>query len=280
MSLTLTPTASLPDASSVWTPEDRLALATAIQQLERTTLATRLTGLLGRQMESVSAFIPQRVRSIAAKATARALRAAMHAALRSLRHGAAPASPRLHRALATATGAAGGAFGLASLPVELPVSTVILLRSIADIARQQGEDLSHPEAALACMEVFALGSRSPEDDFMDSSYFAVRALLARTISESTRYMAATVAADEAAPVLMRFLSKIATRFGLAVSQKFAAQAIPVLGAAGGAAVNYAFMDHFQTLAQGHFTVRRLERKYGADEVKKHYNSIYLAEKAD
>jgi hypothetical protein len=280
MSLTLTPTASLPDASSVWTPEDRLALATAIQQLERTTLATRLTGLLGRQIESVSAFIPQRVRSIAAKATARALRAAMHAALRSLRHGAAPASPRLHRALATATGAAGGAFGLASLPVELPVSTVILLRSIADIARQQGEDLSHPEAALACMEVFALGSRSPEDDFMDSSYFAVRALLARTISESTRYMAATVAADEAAPVLMRFLSKIATRFGLAVSQKFAAQAIPVLGAAGGAAVNYAFMDHFQTIAQGHFTVRRLERKYGADEVKKHYNSIYLAEKAD
>jgi hypothetical protein len=45
-------------------------------------------------------------------------------------------------------------------------------------------------------------------------------------------------------------------------------------------VNYAFMDHFQTLAQGHFTVRRLERKYGADEVKKHYNSIYLAEKTN
>ncbi len=280
MSLTVFPTASLPELPGVWTPEDRLALETAIRQLERTTFATRLTGLLGRQIESVSTFIPQRIRNIAAKATARALGAAMNAALRSLRHGTAPASPRLHRALATATGAAGGAFGLASLPVELPVSTVILLRSIADIARQQGEDLSHPEAALACMEVFALGSRSPDDDYMDSSYFAVRALLARTISEATRYMAATAAADEAAPILLRFLSQIATRFGLVVSQKFAAQAIPVLGAAGGAAVNYAFMDHFQTLARGHFTIRRLERKYGADEVKKNYNSIYVAEKID
>ncbi|MDB5544661.1 MAG: Peptidase [Hyphomicrobiales bacterium] len=280
MSLTLSPTAPLPEPAGVWTPEDRLALETAIQQLERTTLATRLTGLLGRQIESVSALIPERIRRIAADATARALSAAMHAALRSLRHRTAPASPRLHRALATATGAAGGAFGLASLPVELPVSTVILLRAIADIARQQGEDLSKPEAALACMEVFALGSRSPADDYMDSSYFAVRALLARTISEAARFMAATAAADEAAPILLRFVSQIATRFGLAVTQKFAAQAIPVLGAAGGAAVNYAFMDHFQTLAQGHFTIRRLERKYGAEEVKNNYNSVYVSEKQE
>ena len=41
-----------------------------------------------------------------------------------------------------ASGAAGGAFGLATLPLELPVSTVIMLRSIADIAISEGEDLS------------------------------------------------------------------------------------------------------------------------------------------
>lgn len=278
MSLTLSPKDALPEVAGSWTPEDRLALETAVRQLERTTFATRLTGMLGRQIESAGAFIPARIRRIAAQATARALRTAMQAALRSLRHETAPASPRLHRALATATGAAGGAFGIASLIVELPVSTVILLRSIADIARQNGEDLSHPEAALACMEVFALGSRSPDDDYMDSSYFAVRTLLARTISEATRYMAATAAADEAAPILLRFISQIATRFGLVVSQKFAAQAIPVLGAAGGAAVNYAFMEHFQTLARGHFAIRRLERKYGSEEVKRNYNATYTAEK--
>jgi hypothetical protein len=41
----------------------------------------------------------------------------------------------LHRALVTASGAVGETFGLAALPVELPASTVIMLRSIADIAR-------------------------------------------------------------------------------------------------------------------------------------------------
>jgi hypothetical protein len=47
-----------------------------------------------------------------------------------------------------------------------------------------------------------------------------------------------------------------------VSQKLAADVIPVVGALGGAAVNAAFIDHFQMLARGHFTVRRLERIYG------------------
>ena len=84
----------------------------------------------------------------------------------------------LHKALVTASGAAGGAFGLAALPVELPVSTIIVLRSIADIARSEGEDLSHPEASLACLQVFALGGRSGSDDASESGYFALRALLA------------------------------------------------------------------------------------------------------
>lgn len=267
-----------PEPAGAWTAEDCAALETAIQQLERMSFATRMTGLLGRQIESVSAIVPQRIRSLAATATTKALHVAMQTALRSLRHETASASPRLHRALATATGAAGGAFGFASLPVELPLSTVILLRSIADIARQHGEDLSQPDAALACMEVFALGSRSPDDDYMDSSYFAVRALLARTISEATRYMTATAAANEAAPIMVRLITQIAARFGIVVSQKIAAQAIPLIGAAGGAAVNYAFMEHFQTLARGHFTIRHLERKYGAEEVKRNYNKAYASEK--
>jgi EcsC protein family len=93
-------------------------------------------------------------------ATSEGLEAALKVALRTL-----PPSPRtnsqfLHRAIATASGAAGGTFWLAALPVELSVSTVIMLRSIADIARSEGEDHSDPEAALPCVEVFALGGRA------------------------------------------------------------------------------------------------------------------------
>ena len=51
------------------------------------------------------------------------------------------------------------------------------------------------------------------------------------------------------------------------------QALPVIGALGGAAVNYAFMEHFQDVARGHFTVRRLERTYGKELVRSEYERI-------
>jgi hypothetical protein len=37
------------------------------------------------------------------------------------------ASSYLHKALAAASGAVGGSFGLAALPIELPISTVAAL---------------------------------------------------------------------------------------------------------------------------------------------------------
>ena len=95
----------------------------------------------------------------------------------------------LHKALATASGAAGGAFGLATLPVELPVSTIIMLRSIAEIARSHGEDLSDPESALSCIQVFALGGPAASIDASESGYFAVRAILAKSVTEAARFIA-------------------------------------------------------------------------------------------
>jgi hypothetical protein len=79
--------------------------------------------------------------------------------------------------------------------------------------------------------------------------------------------------DEAAPVIVRLMSQIAARFGVVVSQKVAAQGVPLIGAAGGAAINFAFTEHFQTVARGHFTVRRLERRYGAAAVRSEYERI-------
>ena len=58
-----------------------------------------------------------------------------------------------------------------------------------------------------------------------------------------------------------------------MSEKLAAQAAPILGAIGGAAVNAAFADHFQTLARGHFIVRRLERQHGARVVAFEYQRL-------
>ena len=58
-----------------------------------------------------------------------------------------------------------------------------------------------------------------------------------------------------------------------VSEQVAAKSVPAIGAVLGAMVNTVFIDHFQQMAHGHFTVRRLERKYGSVAVKAAYQAI-------
>ena len=252
-------------------PDELAALARAVDSLENVSLAARITGLVGRQIDLATHLVPERARAVAARATNLALCAALHVAMRGVGARRGGAMNLRHKALAMATGAAGGAFGLSALPLELPASTIVMLRSIADIAREHGEDLASPEATLACLEVFALGGGDEAaEDHLKSGYFAARALLARSVSEAARYIVERGVADEAAPVIVRLISMIASRFGVVVSQKVAAQAVPLLGALGGAAVNYAFIDHFQSIARGHFTVRQLERLHGADVVREEY----------
>ena len=101
----------------------------------------------------------------------------------------------------------------------------------------------------------------------------MRGMLAKTVTEAARFIAERGVVKEGGPVLLRFITQVASRFGLVVTQKVAAQALPVIGALGGAAVNYAFMEHFQDVARGHFTVRRLERTYGKELVRSEYERI-------
>jgi hypothetical protein len=257
---------------------DEAALREAVAALERATFAGRLTEIVGRQIDFAGKLVPQPISRAVGKAVTLALRAAMRVALTGLSKGdasRAPASDRrnLHRALVTASGAVGGAFGLVTLPVELPVSTTLILRSIAEIARAEGEDLSDPEAALACLEVFALGGQAGTSDLVEGGYFALRGFMAKSVSEAARHIALRGMSGETAPILLRLMGQIAGRFGLVVSQKIAAQAIPVFGAVGGAAVNFAFAQHFQSVARGHFIVRRLERIYGQPAVRAGYERI-------
>jgi hypothetical protein len=256
-------------------PDDLAALERAVRSLEHPSLAARLTNLAGKPVELIGLTLPASASQAIASATSKALEVALQAALRTMPQKPRAGSRLLHKALATASGAAGGAFGLLALPVELPVSTVIMLRSIADIARSEGEDPADPESALSCLQVFALGGRAGSDDASESGYFAVRGMLAKTVSEVARFIGERGVVQEGGPLLLRFISQVASRFGVVVTQKVAAQALPVLGALGGAAVNYAFMAHFQDIARSHFSIRRLERTYGKEPVRAEYERIKL-----
>jgi len=251
---------------------DLRALRAAVQSLENPGLAARLTSLVGTPIEMLGKMLPPGASGVISAAVTRGLNAAVAVALRTMNDEPQAGSRLFHRALAAASGAIGGSFGLATLPVELPISTIIMLRSIADIARSEGEDLRSPETALACVEVFALGGR-PGADASESGYFAVRSLLATSVTEAARFIARRGIVEPGAPVMVRFIAQVASRFGAVVTQKFAVQAVPVIGAVGGAAVNYAFIDHFQNVARAHFTVRRLERTYGKDAVRARYELL-------
>jgi hypothetical protein len=245
--------------------------------LEKPGLAIQIANAIGKPVGWGLARLPERARALVASSTRRAMESALGVALRTL-DASSGARPRdwLHRLAVAGSGALGGAVGLAGLPVELPISTVVMLRSIAEHARAQGEDLSRAEARMSCLMVFALGGRSPSDDAADAGYFAVRAALARTVAEVVEYVAersvAEVMADRSAPALARLVAGIASRFGPAVADKVAAQLVPVVGAVGGAAINTLFIRHFQDMAWGHFTLRRLERRWGAEEVRAAYEA--------
>lgn len=286
-------------AAPVMSEEDLAALRRAVQALERPGLAARLSAAAGTPIELIGRSLPAPVMEAVARSTETALRASIRVALATLPKGAgaggaaAPlpvpqvqAESRLkrlirsgegkHKAMAAMSGALGGAFGLATIAVELPVSTTLMLRSIAEIAREEGEDVGTPEGALACIQVFALGggklaaSAETGSTLTESGYFAVRAALAKTMAEAAKYAGTISLADQSGPALMRFAAQVAARFGIVVSEKVAAQAVPILGAVGGAAVNTVFMNHFQSTARAHFTIRRLERRYGAPAVRAAY----------
>lgn len=253
--------------------DDTEALRNAFELLEHPSLAARLTNMIGKPVELLGSVLPAGAAQAIATATTKSLEAALKLALLTIRNEPQKSSQLLHTALAVASGAAGGAFGIVSLPLELPVSTIIILRSILDIARSEGENLTDPDSALSCIEVLGLGGRAETDDADRSNYFIVRGILAKSVSEAARFIAERGVVEEGSPVLVRLIVQIASRYGLVVSQKAAAQALPVIGALGGAAVNYAFIDHFQSVARGHFTVRRLERKYGKEAVAAAYEQL-------
>ena len=256
-------------------PADDLAtLQQAKNLLENPGLAARVTNLIGTPIEKGLEMLPANWNKQIGEVTKTALMKATHAAILTMKDvPGESASNRWHKLGVAVSGGVGGFFGIAAIAVELPISTTLMLRSIADIARSQGESITAMDTKLACLEVFALGGKSQADDGTESSYYAVRAMLAKSVAEASEFVLTKGLAEEGAPLLLRFITTIAERFGIQVTEKAAAQSIPAIGAAGGAIINTLFIDHFQDMARGHFTVRRLERKHGKELIEQVYKTL-------
>ena len=255
-------------------PDHLIELREAKGALEGPGFAIQVVNFIGVPIEHGIDRLPVRWREKIVTVSRVALEKAADIALWSIDPiGPRSASDLLHMLAVTGTGAIGGAFGVSALALELPLSTTVMLRSIADIARAEGEDLREPSAKLACLAVFALGGRADSDDAADSAYYVTRLGLAQTITEATQQLLSKQAAKSAASPLFKLIQSVAARFSLQVSEKAAAQCVPVIGAAGGAFVNYLFISHYQKMAKGHFTIRRLERRYSAALIESIYRAI-------
>lgn len=265
---------------------DTADLKRAVALLETPSVTIRMVNLVGVPIEWGASRLPKAALKKIQAITQTALRKSVAVALRTMDD--APrreASPRLHKMATAAAGAVGGFFGMSALAIELPVTTAIMMRSIADVARSEGFALTDVAVQKACVEVFALGGRSAADDASDSGYYASRAMLAQTLKHTTAELiglagkhggegaARAMGASQIGASFAKLIDAVATRFGIVMTEKMAAQIVPVLGAATGAAINALFTDHYQDMARGHFIVRRLEAKYGREHIEAAYREV-------
>jgi hypothetical protein len=200
-------------------------------------MGINVLNLIGGSADSLLERLPEGIRQNLEAATVAALNQAMRAAHTS--RGLVPDQKSwLNQVVVTAMGAAGGAGGLPTALAELPVTTTLLLRVIQGVAVEHGFDPEAESVQFDCVQVFAAAGPLSGDDGADLGFLSAR------IALSGKAMQAVIA-------------KIAPKLAVILGQKLAAQAVPILGAAAGAATNYAYTSYYEDVAHVHFGLRKL-----------------------
>ncbi|MEN8165990.1 MAG: EcsC family protein [Pseudomonadota bacterium] len=245
----------------------------AYQHLEHPSLAARLSDVLAVPIEEGLSLLPKGWRRRLDRTAETSIYRSLKLAVGSMDL-IAPAKSHnlLHKFLVSGIGAAGGFFGPLTLLAELPVTTTLILRSIADIAHAEGEDLTIRETRMACVQVFALGGRTKEDNAAELGYYGLRITMGLYFERDILDYAANAQGSHI-PAAIEIVRSIAARFGMVISDKAAAQMVPIAGALSGAMLNLIFMSHYQDVAKGHFIVRRLERTHGVKKIKEAYQRL-------
>jgi len=253
---------------------DESSLIQAYERLEYPSFAARLSNVVGTPIEMGMKLLPRQWYRGVQRCAENGISRALDVAIANVGHKTGPLSDdRRYKILGMASGAIGGFFGAPALLLELPVTTTLMLSSIVDIARSQGEDIRSFETRMACMEVFALGGRSHSDDAAETGYYGIRMALEVPIASASSFLRQGTTLSGNAPVLVNLIRSLAERFGVVLSQKAAAEIIPIIGAVGGAFINNVFIQHFQDMAHSHFTIRRLERKYDPALIQSAYARV-------
>ena len=250
-------------------PEHYEALGDAVYALEKNSLVGSISEFTSKPVDELLRKVPKQIRNKVETSVEKITFKCLDLAIKSLNQESSTNKKKYDVFYTGAVGGMGGVFGIASLPIELPITTILLLRSIANIAQNHGEDLRQLESRLACIEVFAL-SKAQKNDQSSISYYASRAMLSKLSNDAIRIMSERGMAEISGAAMGGIAAQTATKYSTVVSEKVLAGAIPILGAIGGATVNIIFLNYFKNLAHGHFTIRRLERIYGVEEIQRQF----------
>jgi hypothetical protein len=204
-------------------------------------VVNRLGGTLEKQMN----MIPDAYRSQIDRAVSGALSASYAVAGQGVR--LPDIGPRGTMVAAMVSGAAGGVGGLPTALAELPVTITVILHAIQTAAREAGFDTSDPSVRAECLRVFGAGSPLAVDDGVNTSFLSARLTLTGS-------------------GVQRVIATVAPKLAAALGQKLAAQAVPVLGAVTGAALNAAFLNYYTEVARVRFALLRLAEVHGAEPV--------------
>jgi hypothetical protein len=202
----------------------------------------RLVNRVGTTLESQIALVPVKYRSQIERATAQALETA---------YGVASKAPNLGdrggMAAVLASGAAGGAGGLGTSLAELPITVTLMLNAIRAEARTAGLDPDEPWVRAECLRVFGAGSPLASDDGINTSFLTARLSITGS-------------------AVQNIITAVAPKLAAVLGQKLAAQAVPVIGAVSGAALNAAFLSYYREIARIRFALLKLSETHGADAV--------------
>lgn len=202
----------------------------------------RLVTRLGGSLESQMSLIPDSLREPMERAVSRALEAAYGVA------GRAPDMGERGPLMAVmASGAAGGAGGIATSLAELPVTVTLILNTIRAAAVEVGLNPEEPWVQAECLRVFGAGSPLATDDGVNTSFLTARMTITGT-------------------AVQNLITTVAPKVAAVLGQKLAAQAVPVLGAVTGAALNAAFLSYYREVARIRFALLRLAEVHGTEAV--------------
>lgn len=186
---------------------DLLDLKKAKQLLEKGGVAVSMGNWGWRAAERISGWVPPAWRKMLLFSTILAIEKSWEFSVGMMSDPDEPSDSEFkHKIYATLSGAIGGV-AIPTLLAELPATTVIMFRSIADMARAAGENFHEMETRVACLQVFALGGEFPGRDAADSSYYRTRDLLERPMVESSKYIVQKGALGMDVPFLAQLMAQ-------------------------------------------------------------------------